>query len=79
SKCALGSEGVADLYAGEKGKYEWRDNKDILARSLNAINDIGADGVCIFAYSSFYNPLTGEGNILTDEERRAFIKASVKV
>ncbi|MBO5870385.1 MAG: family 10 glycosylhydrolase [Clostridia bacterium] len=79
SKCALGSEGVADLYAGEKGKYEWRDNKDILARSLNAINDIGADGVCIFAYSSFYNPVTGEGNILTDEERSAFIKAATTI
>ncbi len=77
SKCALGSKGVADTYAGEKGKYEWRDNKDILARSLNAINNVGADGFCIFAYSSFYNPLTGEGNSLTDEERTAFIKASV--
>ena len=79
SKCAMGSEGIADVYAGEKGKYEWRDNKDILARSLEAINDIGADGVCIFAYSSFYNPITGEGNILTDEERNAFIRASVNI
>ncbi len=77
SKCALGSEGVADTYAGEKGKYEWRDNKDILARSLNAIKNVGADGFCIFAYSSFYNPLTGEGNSLTEEERTAFVKASV--
>lgn len=79
AKCALGSEGVADAYAGDHGKYEWRDNKDILARSYDAINSIGADGVCIFAYSSFYNPLTGEGNRLTDDERNAFIKANKRL
>lgn len=79
AKCALGSKGFADTFAGESGKYEWRDNKDILARSCNLINSIGADGVCIFAYSSFYNPLTGEGNTLTDEERNAFVEANKRL
>lgn len=79
AKCALGSKGEADTYAGEKGKYEWRDNKDILARSVHAINDSRADGVCIFAYSSFYDPITGDGNSLTDEERLAYIKASIDI
>lgn len=79
AKCALGSMGQADIYAGEKGKYEWRDNKDILARSLSAINDIGADGVCIFAYSSFYDPITAKGNVLTDEERKAYINIASKM
>ena len=73
AKCAMGSKGDADKYAGEKGKYEWRDNKDILARSVNTLNTVGADGFCIFTYSSFYNPITGEGNTLTDDERNAFI------
>lgn len=73
AKCALGSEGVADAYAGENGKFEWRDNKDILARSLEAIYDSGkAQGFCIFAYSSFYDPITGEENALTAEEKAAF-------
>ncbi len=75
AKCALGSEGVADTYAGEHGEYEWRDNKDILARSLTLVNECGADGVCIFSYSSFYNPITGKGNTLTDDERNAYIEA----
>lgn len=75
AKCALGSEGEEDTYAGENGKFEWRDNKDILARSVNAIAETNADGVCVFTYSSFYDPLTGEGNSLTDEERNAFCAA----
>lgn len=72
AKCALGSEGVADLHAGVGGKYEWRDSKDILARSITAINrNDRASGYCIFAYSSLYNPLTGEINPLTADEQAA--------
>ena len=43
AKCELGTKGLADTYAGEKGKYEWRDNKDILARSLKVIYENGLD------------------------------------
>ncbi len=74
AKCANGTSGIADTYAGEKGRYEWRDNKDILSRSLSALRENGrVSGYCIFTYSSFYDPITGEGNALTDEERSAFI------
>ena len=75
AKCELGSKGVEDAYAGNYGKYEWRDNKDILKRSFEAITEVNADGVCIFSYSSFYDPLSGNGNELTEEERSAFSEA----
>lgn len=74
AKCAIGSKGGEDKYAGEAGKYEWRDNKDILVRSLEAINSSSADGVCIFTYSSFYSTTTGERNSLTLEEATSFIE-----
>lgn len=75
AKCELGSKGIADSYAGEKGKYEWRDNKNILARSYNEISKSIADGVCIFTYSSFYDPLTGKGNELTLQEHTSFVSS----
>jgi uncharacterized lipoprotein YddW (UPF0748 family) len=75
AKCALGSKGVEDTYAGESGKYEWRDNKDILKRSLECIVNTKADGVCIFTYSSFYDPLSGVGNEYTADERNAFCES----
>lgn len=78
AKCELGTKGLADTYAGEKGKYEWRDNKDILARSLNVIYDKGLEGFCIFTYSSFYDPLTGNSNPLTKEEKNVFCELITK-
>ncbi len=78
AKCELGTKGLADAYAGEKGKYEWRDNKDILARSLQEIYDKELDGFCIFSYSSFYNPLTGDNNPLTKEEKSVFCELMAK-
>jgi uncharacterized lipoprotein YddW (UPF0748 family) len=72
AKCELGSKGEADAYAGENGKYEWRDSKDILKRSYEHLLSGGADGVCIFTYSSFYDPISSEDNELTSEEHAAF-------
>ena len=73
AKCVLGSEGILDKHAGESGKYEWRDNKDILAKSLAIIkNTKTSKGFCIFTYSSFYNPLSGAENPLCQEEKSAF-------
>lgn len=73
AKCVLGSQGIPDEYAGESGKFEWQDKKDILAKSLIEIyNNKTACGFCIFAYSSFYDPLTGEDNILCQQEKNAF-------
>ncbi len=79
SKCVMGSEGKVDVFAGEKGKYEWRDNKDILARSMTLIRDKkAADGVCIFTYSSFYDPITGNENAGALEEKEAFCEIITK-
>ncbi len=75
AKCELGSKGVEDTYAGNSGKYEWRDNKDILKRSFESIVNTNADGVCIFTYSSFYDPISGLGNEYTEAERNAFCSA----
>lgn len=75
AKCELGSKGFDDTYAGNSGKYEWRDNKDILKRSFESIVNINADGVCIFTYSSFYDPISGLGNEYTEAERSAFCSA----
>ncbi len=74
AKCALGSEGIEDVFAGSEGKYEWRDENDILMRSYKASVEIGADGICIFSYSSFYVSLSGESNPLTNEERENLLK-----
>ncbi|MBO4453055.1 MAG: family 10 glycosylhydrolase [Clostridia bacterium] len=72
AKCVLGSQGLADPHAGENGKYEWRDEKDILARSIEAIGgEPKAEGYCIFCYSSLYDPVTGEDNRFFAEERSA--------
>ncbi len=72
AKCEAGSMGEPDEYAGSGGKYEWRDNKDILLRSLQLIKNSDCEGVCIFTYSSFYDPITAEVNKYTEEEHKAF-------
>lgn len=72
AKCELGSKGLEDKHAGE-GKFEWRDNKDILKRSLLKIRDCNnSSGFCVFTYSSFYDPITGNDNTYTLEEKTAF-------
>lgn len=78
AKCALGAEGVADAFAGSEGKFEWRDDEKILARSYIAVREKGACGVCIFSYSSFYDSLTGIESELTDSERRALLEEMKK-
>lgn len=75
AKCVMGSEGKPDIYAGEAGKYEWRDRKDVIARSLAAVKSSGANGFCLFTYSSLYDPLTGEENPLIAAEKKAFVGA----
>ena len=72
AKCELGSQGIEDKYAGD-GKFEWRDNKDILKRSLLEIRNCdNSSGFCVFTYSSFYDPITGNDNEYTLEEKTAF-------
>ena len=77
AKCVDGALGKEDKFAGEKGKFEWCDNKDILSRSIEEIYDSDkAKGFAIFTYSSFYDPLTGKDNELITEEKTAFCEAS---
>jgi hypothetical protein len=49
-----------DAYAGG-GKYEWRDNKDVLYRQLKYTESVdNCSGVSYFCYQYFYDVLTGE-------------------
>ena len=62
-----------DAYAGD-GKYEWRDNKDILYRSLKYTENIeNCSGVSYFCYQYFYDVLTGERVKETSAEVKKFI------
>lgn len=76
AKCVDGAMGKEDKFAGEKGKFEWRDNRDILARSVKCINDsVKATGVVVFTYSSFYDPLTAKDNSFAEDEKNSFCEA----
>ena len=72
AKCAAGSRGEPDIYAGEAGRFEWRDSKDVIARSVSAVRSSEACGFCLFCYTSLYDPVTGEANPLIAEEKSAF-------
>ncbi|MEA4832331.1 MAG: family 10 glycosylhydrolase [Oscillospiraceae bacterium] len=58
-----------DNYAGS-GKYEWRDNKDVLKRCFDYISGVKrCSGVVYFCYQYFYDPLTGVEVSATKTER----------
>ena len=62
-----------DNYAGD-GKYEWRDNKDVLKRCLEYTKELErCVGVAYFCYQYFYDPITAEPNSATQEERDNFL------
>ena len=62
-----------DQYAGE-GKYEWRDNKDVLRRSfMYTITLDKCSGVSLFSYQHFYDPLSGAKNMSTEAEQENFL------
>lgn len=49
-----------DAYAGE-GRYEWRDNKDVLLRQLEYTKNLPkCSGVSYFSYKYFFDSVTGE-------------------
>ncbi len=78
-KSEAASKGELDTYAGATGKYEWQNNKDILKRQVIAIdNNEVADGFCIYTYSSFFNPISGNANSLTDTERNNLFEYVLK-
>lgn len=67
------AESEYDPYAGE-GKYEWRDNKDILRRSyLYAKATANCSGICLFSYRLFYDPLSGNEVEETLAERQGLV------
>ena len=62
-----------DAYAGE-GKYEWRDNGDILLRQLEYTVTLSkCSGVSYFSYQYFFDPLTGERIEETLDEVSLFV------
>lgn len=71
AKPVLAMSGEIDVFAGtDEGKKEWINNKDILYRSMLAINKEGeCDGYCFFCYHYLYNVLTGEPNAKFIHER----------
>ena len=77
AKCVLGSENAEDSFAGDSGKYEWRDEKDILARSYELAESV-ADGICIFSYSSFFDVINGSENELAYAEKENLTEAIKK-
>lgn len=63
----------SDLNAGT-GKYEWTENKDVLARCLSYTKNLkNCRGVSIFCYQYFYDPVIGTSVAETEAERNNFI------
>lgn len=62
-----------DPYAGS-GKDEWKQNQDVLKRSLEATQGLPhCRGVAVFCYQYFYDPLTGAEIPGTKQERENFL------
>jgi len=58
-----------DEWGGGTGKYEWRDHKDILARSVNYTTTLDkCVGITVFCYQYLFDPLSGAWNSSTAEE-----------
>lgn len=52
------------------GKDEWKSRKDVLVRCLKATLDLeDCQGVAVFCYQYFFDPLTGQSIAETAEER----------
>lgn len=64
-----------DPWAGS-GKDEWKSRKDVLVRCLKATLDLeDCQGVAVFCYQYFFDPLTGQSIAETAEERDHFVPA----
>ncbi len=62
-----------DKWAGS-GKNEWKDNKDVLARSLQATRELPkCRGVAVFCYQYFFDPVSGKEIAETRQERENFV------
>ncbi len=74
AKSAMGSRGEEDAFAGTvQGKSEWTEHRDILSRQLKtAMESKIVSGVCVFCYSSLFDPVSGEPNQDTADEITLF-------
>lgn len=64
-----------DPWAGS-GREEWKNNKDVLLRCLQATLDLEkCGGISVFCYQYFFEPLTGNSIAETTEERENFVPA----
>lgn len=62
-----------DNWAGS-GKYEWRDNKDVMQRSLEYTDTLEhCVGISVFCYQYFYDPVSGTAVSGTAEEVANFV------
>ena len=58
-----------DVYA-KGGRYEWRDNKDVLKRQICYLNEIeNCEGFTFFSYDSFFNPKKEVEEIVEEEKK----------
>ncbi len=61
-----------DKWAGS-GKEEWKNNKDVLARCLEATLSLeDCRGIAVFCYQYLFDPVTGAPVPETEEERQNF-------
>lgn len=72
-KAENASMGIGDKYAGT-GKNEWLDSRRVLADCLDFLKENGEpDGIFVFCYQYFFDPVSGEKNKKTEEELDNFL------
>lgn len=72
-KAVNGAKGIEDMYGGS-GKREWIENHDVLCRCFEYLASSSvADGISIFCYQYFYDPVSGKPNEYSASERAAFL------
>ncbi len=74
-KAYSGYEKTIDKYAGESGKNEWINNRDILYRELEYTKKLEkCRGVAYFCYQYFFDPVSGADIKQTADERAKFVQ-----
>lgn len=72
-KAVNGAKGIEDQYGGS-GKREWIENNDVMGRCFEFLASSGvADGVAIFCYQYFYDPVSGNENGYSASEAASFL------
>ncbi len=72
-KAESASLGIGDKYAGS-GKNEWLESRRVLADCLEFLKENGSsDGISVFCYQYFFDPVSGAKNKNTEEELASFL------